>query len=124
MDMLLEPWPPKPTDITQAIAARTDSLVIERLLLKKGIALSRLTEKLTKAAGVAGRQTAKIEARADAIIARESSIEQKTNAAFGPHEALLTEAEKGLDTVESALNLLTNGGDPLPVSGASSGQGV
>ncbi len=109
-NLLLEPWPDR---LTKAISDRADSLVIERLLVKKGIPVSRLAEKLSLAAGVAHRQTAKIEARADAIIAREAAIESKTDAAFAPHESLLSEAEKGLADVERSLALLTNGGDPL-----------
>lgn len=71
--------------------------------------MSRLTEKLTQAAGVVARQTVKIEGRADAIIAREGLIERRTDEAFTPHERLLSEAEKGLDAVERALAVVSNG---------------
>lgn len=71
--------------------------------------MSRLSEKLAKAAGVAQRQTVKIEARADSLIAREEAIEAKTHQAFAPHEAILNDAEKGLDEVEASLRLLSNG---------------
>lgn len=80
--------------------------------------MSRLTDKLTKAAGVVARQTVKIEGRADSIIAREEVIERRTDEAFLPHEALLSEAEKGLDAVERALAVVSNG-TPLEPSGAS-----
>lgn len=107
-------------DIVQALSDRTDSLTIQRLLVKKGITVDRLAEKLKLAAGVAPRQAAKIEARADAIIAREPALEKKTDATFAPHEAILTSAESGLDALDASLRLMTNGGDPLPVSGSSS----
>ena len=80
--------------------------------------MSRLSDKLAKAAGVAGRQTTRIEARADSLIAREAVIEAKTDQAFAPHEALLAEAESGLADVERQLALLSNGG-PLEHSSAS-----
>jgi hypothetical protein len=79
----------------------------------------RLAEKLARAAGVAQRATAKIEERADALIARETAIEGRTNAVFAPHEGILAAAEKGLDDVEAKLKLLSN--DPLAGSGNSSG---
>lgn len=73
--------------------------------------MDRLTEKLKAAGGVVARQTAKIEARADAIIAREPVLEAQTDRAFAPHEALLSEAEQGLDTLYQKLALVSN--DPL-----------
>ena len=108
------------SDITRALAERTDSLTIERLLRKKGLTVSRLSEKLKLAAAVAPRQAVKIEARADAIIAREAHLQKKTDDVFSPHEAILTEAESGLDTLDASLRLMSNGGDPLPDSGSSS----
>lgn len=99
--------------------ALTDRVIAFRVVRKiEGkLEMSRLADKLAKAAGVAGRQTVKIEARADSLIAREAAIEAKTDQAFSPHEALLAEAEKGLDAVERSLALLSN--DPLESSGAS-----
>ena len=79
--------------------------------------MSRLTEKLTQARGVVGRQTAKIEARADAIIAQEPLIEAQTDEAFAGHEAMLSEAQKGLDALKRELALVSN--DPLASSGDS-----
>jgi hypothetical protein len=81
--------------------------------------MSRLTDKLTQAAAVAPRQAAKIEARADAIIAREPRIEQRTDEVFSPHEAVLAEAEHGLDTLDHSLRQMSNA-DPLQASGGSS----
>lgn len=80
--------------------------------------MSRLSEKLKAAAAVAPRQAAKIEARADAIIAREAGIESKTDEAFRGHEMLLDEAGKGLDALERELGQITNA--PLEPSGDSS----
>src|SRR5216683_4518363 len=70
--------------------------------------MSRLSDKLAQAAGVAKRQTEKIEARADAMIAREASIEARTDKAFSPHEMVLDSHEKELDKVEDALRQLSN----------------
>lgn len=109
-DLPLEPWPLR-TNIAAVIDKRSDSLVLERLLHKKGITLDRLTEKLKLAAAIAPRQAAKIEARADAIIAREQQIEAKTDLVFAPHEELLTTAEGGLDQLDASLRLMSN--DPL-----------
>jgi len=75
------------------------------------MALDRLTEKLKTASGVAARATASIEARADALIAREAAISKRTEEVFAPHEHVLATAEKGLDDAEAALRLLSN--DPL-----------
>lgn len=91
----------------------------EFLELERELGMGRLSDKLKQAGGVVIRQTAKIEARADAILERETSIEAMTDQAFSPHEAILSEAEKGLQDVESALRLLGNGGPPLEPSSAS-----
>ena len=80
--------------------------------------MDRLAEKLARAGGVVARQTAKIEARADSLIAREDAIEARTEEVFNPHESILARTEKGLDGLEDKLRLLSN--DPLPVSGGSS----
>jgi hypothetical protein len=79
--------------------------------------MDRLSEKLAKAAGVAGRISSKIEARADILIAREGDLEKRTEQVFSPHEGILADAEKGLDAVERQLALLSN--DPLGSSGGS-----
>jgi hypothetical protein len=74
-----------------------------------------LKDKLSKAAGVLGRITAKAEARADSVIERETVLEKRIEEAFSPHEALLKDTEKGLDDVERQLALVSNGA-PLPES--------
>ena len=83
--------------------------------------MSRLSEKLAAAAAVAPRQAAKIEARADTIIAREQDIERQTEQSFLPHELLLDEAENGLSALEKELRLMSNNpplehSTPLPAA--------
>lgn len=75
--------------------------------------ISRLKDKLAKAAGVAQRATTAIEAEADALIAEEDTIKAKTTDAFAPHRAILAEASSELQTIKDALNLMSNGGPPL-----------
>lgn len=108
-------------DITRELSGLTDRFVAYRFvrLIERGkLDMSRLEEKLAKAAGVVGRQTAKIEARADSLIAREDEIEKRTDAVFTPHESILSTAERGLDGLEDKLRLMSNG-DPLQASVAS-----
>jgi hypothetical protein len=81
--------------------------------------MSRLTDKLAAAAAVAPRQAAKIEARADKLIAAEADLEQKTSEAFGPHEALLAEAQRGVEDLQHALATMSNM-PPLSASDGSS----
>ena len=81
--------------------------------------ISRLRDKLGKAAGVAQRVAAGIEGEADALIAKEDAMKSKTNSAFAPHHAILAEANTELQAIEDALNLMSNGGpalDPLDVA--------
>lgn len=78
---------------------------------------SRLEAKLKEAAAVAGEVTKSIEARADALIARKTTLTKREHEAFGPHEAVLDMAERGLDETEAALRLLSN--DPLDGSDTS-----
>lgn len=75
--------------------------------------ISRLKEKLAKAAGVAQRAATAIEAEADALIAEEDVIKAKTNDAFAPHRAILAEAATELQAIKDVLNLMSNGGPPL-----------
>jgi hypothetical protein len=70
--------------------------------------MSRLSEKLALAAAVAPRQAAKIEARADKLIASERGIETQTDEAFAPHEALLAEAESSLADLKHELATMSN----------------
>lgn len=75
---------------------------------------SRLAEKLKLAGGVVARQHAKIEQRADNIIAEERIVEQMTEDAFAPHEAMLEDARAGLQDLKQQLAGLSN--DPLQTS--------
>ncbi len=101
-----------------------DEIYIEHLrlgiralrLLHREMRMSRLKEKLAAAAAVAPRLEAKFEARADAIIARESGLDQRGDHAFTLHEARLDDAGSAVDAVEAALSILTNGGPPLGLS--------
>jgi hypothetical protein len=70
--------------------------------------MSRLSEKLALAAAVAPRQAAKIEARADKLIASEAGIETQTDEAFAPHEALLAEAKSSLADLKHELATMSN----------------
>ena len=75
--------------------------------------MSRLTEKLQSASSIVQRVSAKIEARADALIEREKDIERKIHDAFSPHEALMDNHHKDLDDVENALRQFSN--EPIAV---------
>ena len=77
------------------------------------MSISRLKDKLNRAAGVAKRAADAIEAEADALLAEEEAIKAKTVEAFSPHKAILAEARTELDAVKDALNLMSNGGPPL-----------
>jgi hypothetical protein len=75
--------------------------------------LDRLKVKLAKASGVSQRTLASIEAKADALIAREEPLKAKTEQAFQPHEQILDQTERHLDDIENALDLMSNGGPAL-----------
>ena len=79
--------------------------------------MDRLAEKLAQAGGVVARITKAIEDKADAVIAREAIMIQKTQDAFAGHDSILDDAVKALDALEAKLALVTN--DPLPKSGNS-----
>jgi hypothetical protein len=78
--------------------------------------LDRLKGKFLQARGVAHRVASNMEAEADSLIAEEDAIKAETVAAFAPHKAILGEAKGELQQIKDALNLMTNGGPPLPVS--------
>ena len=80
--------------------------------------MDRLTEKLNKVAGIAGRITSKLEERCDFMLERETAIDGRSERIFSAKHAILDDAEKGLDAVEAHLQRLSN--DPLPSSGDSS----
>ena len=80
--------------------------------------MDRLTEKLNRVAGIAGRITKNLEDRCDLMIERETAIDSRSTRIFDAKHALLDDAEKGLDAIEAHLQRLSN--DPLPSSGNSS----
>lgn len=109
-------------DLTMEIQRLTGRVIRARLLygqilFERKRDMSRLTDKLKQAASVAPRQAALIEARADAIIAREPALQRLTDEVFTPHEALLNEATRGLDELDASLRQMSN--SPLPASGSS-----
>ena len=81
--------------------------------------MGRLEDKLAKAAGVAARLEKSIEDDADALIAREAEITSRKKQAFGAHNARMDMQHKSLDRLEDALQILDNGGDPLPATGST-----
>src|SRR5258708_28485309 len=78
-------------DIPRAITSLTARTVARRFTLENERMgkMDRLSEKMAKAAGVVGRISSKIEARADSLIAREGALEQRTDQVFTPHESIL-----------------------------------
>jgi hypothetical protein len=86
--------------------------------------MSRFGDKMKLAAGAVKRVTDKAEARADAIIAKETDLVKRVDEVFTPHEQILGDTSKGLDEVEKELAVLTNGApsDPLSESSNTSGQ--
>jgi hypothetical protein len=108
-------------DPPRSLRALTAHVVAYRFQLEneRMRAMDRLTEKLLKAGGVVGRLTAKLEAKADAVIARETVLDQKTEHAFDAHHAMLDDAGKALEAFEAKLALVSN--DPLESSGRSQG---
>ncbi|MDE2470417.1 MAG: hypothetical protein KGL35_17145 [Bradyrhizobium sp.] len=94
----------------QIVAARVLRAVANNIREGRVSALpSRLTEKLTKAAGVLARRVAASESRADALIAREAALAKREDEAFSPHEAAATSLEKQYDMVERNYDILGNG---------------
>ena len=92
----------------EGLTRRVEGYRVFGLAMERRTEMSRLTEKLAAAAAVAPRQAAKIEARADAIIASEAGLEQMTDDAFSVHEALLDEARKGVQALEHELATMSN----------------
>jgi hypothetical protein len=95
-------------DITCAIAELTLRVWFYRIIRRELRSMSRLSEKLAAAAAVAPRQHAKIEERADRVIAREPEIERQTDQAFILHERMLDDAENGLAALERELATMSN----------------
>lgn len=91
-----------------------EAVIAHRVKLQMG----RLSEKLAMAAAVAPRQAARVEARADRIIAAEADLEREAEEVFAPHEAVLADAQAGIDELRRELTKMSNLG-PLPPSDAS-----
>lgn len=85
---------------------------------QKEILMSRLSDLVAEAAAVAPRQAAKIEKRARAIIESEKPLEDLQDESFGPHEAVLSEAESSMHDLKHSLAPLSNN-PPLSTSGDS-----
>ena len=81
----------------------------------EGDEMSKLSDLVAQAAEVAPRQSAKIEARARAIIEGEPALVTLQNESFGLHEAILAEAESTMHDLKHSLATLTNNppSDPL-----------
>lgn len=75
----------------------------------------RVTQKLLRAAGVAARANASLEAEADRLIAREDAFEDRKNEAFAPHYAMLDSRHRQMDQFEDSLQIVSNA-DPLQSS--------
>src|SRR6266849_3671990 len=83
--------------------------------------MDRMKDKLVLAAGVAVRATAAIEKDADALIARESEVTDRSKNAFAPHHAAVDQRMRELNSLEDALQIMENA-DPLEDLGDSSGK--
>src|SRR5216684_2469500 len=82
----------------------------------KDAEMDRLKEKLALAAGVAVRVTAAIEKDADALIAREAEVTDRSKKAFEPHHTAINQRMRELNSLEDALQIMENA-DPLESSG-------
>lgn len=106
-------------DITLALAARTDSLVIERLLRRKGFRDMSLLGKmkhLTEAAQDFHKET---EAALDGIAEKIQTGRNKREEAVQKHHAYYDAIIAGVDESTSVIDRLSNG--PLHDDGGSSG---
>lgn len=81
--------------------------------------MGRLEEKLARVAGVGDRVTSHLESRADAILAREPKLMERSNTLFDAKVSIMDEADRALDGVEKSLALLSN----VPLSGSGNSQG-
>ena len=70
--------------------------------------MSHLADKLKAAAGGTKVIAAAIEQRADQLLAKQAEVSTSIDAAFQPHEDILSDADAGLAEIESAAKLLSN----------------
>ena len=82
------------------------------------MSMERVLAKVQRAKDAVARQAAALESHADEILAAEEAISGRMESSFAPHHAGLRDARRGLDEVERALDLLSNGapGEPEPSS--------
>lgn len=82
------------------------------------MSMERVLAKVQRAKDAVARQAAALERHADEILAAEEAISGRMESSFAPHHAGLRDARRGLDEVERALDLLSNGapGEPGPSS--------
>jgi len=129
-DVLIEPWRhpiptatvPKPErqtiqasdvgDIRDVLDARTDSLTIERLALKKGIALTA-TPKLNGLQDAFTAFTSRVEKAAESLISRMDAVAGTTENAVTKFGGAVDKVEATAKSIDDAANQLTNGGPPL-----------
>ena len=71
---------------------------------------SRLQEKAKFAAGAAGEVAKAVEKTFDDVLARKAALLERNASIAAKQDAIFTQAHGGLDIVENALNLLSNGG--------------
>lgn len=71
---------------------------------------SRLQEKAKLAAGAAGEVAAAVEATFDDILAKKAALLERNNTVHAQHRKVIDDANAGLDTIESALRQMSNGG--------------
>ena len=81
--------------------------------------MSKLSDLVAEAAKVAPRQSAKIEARARAIIEGEPALLALQDDSFGPHEDILAEAESTMHDLKHSLAELTNSPPSKPLGNSS-----
>jgi hypothetical protein len=113
------PLPARPTepsssepDITKAIDDRADSLIIERLALKKGIVLTS-TPKLNGLQDAFKAFTTRVEAAAESLTKRMDTAAETTETAITKFGAAVGQVEATAKDIDNAANQLTNGGPPL-----------
>jgi hypothetical protein len=98
------------THILAQVQRSLDAEVSVQNRAAKGEFMERVVEKLRLASLVSGNVAKNLEAKADDIIAKGQRIEAKAEKAVAPHHQLLDQQDKGLDQLDAALNLLSNGG--------------
>jgi len=74
----------------------------------------RLKDKLARVGGLANKLTAKIESKADALLAKGDALDAKTDETFAKHEAVAETVDGQLNDLDHALNQLSNG-SPEPL---------